>query len=302
MIAITFLIFIFHGAQLDFWIGTLGCLIWVKAITIALGSIAGKPIAYPVKSATELVAKHGRDLAVEHPCRSCSLQMSPEGLEPFGNAHEACGRESCSCFRVLKNGDILDVSSHSGDGMIAICAGILGLQHMLSDGRRTLTELFMQGDLISEERVPDGTQIVALTNARIALDPLRGETSSQPNLVERTRAYSQRLGRQSRILCDHCADVAMKTPPERLAAFLCEYCKRHPVCESAEQHTNVQLSRNDIASYIASEPETVSRSFSRLIETGAIQLQGRYNLRVNDEAKLQRIADGGLPRQRRGAR
>ncbi len=36
-----------------------------------------------------------------------------------------------------------------GNEVIAICSGVPGLQHTLIDGRRSLTELFMHGDLVS---------------------------------------------------------------------------------------------------------------------------------------------------------
>lgn len=238
-------------------------------------------------------------MQIDQICDTCALREAAPTPCKQANGKKKGKYKSCADLKTVDEGMILDKSICANGDMVAICSGVLGLQHILPDGRRSLTELFMRGDLIVKHRVPANAQIIALAKTKICCRPMKYLQLEDSLGADLKETYLERLGKQSSQLCIHCADVAMKTPPERLAAFLCEYCDRDATYQDGAEDIHIQLSRSDIASYIASEPETVSRSFSKLTNAGVIKMSGRYNLTVSDAAKLRKIADGGLPRQRR---
>lgn len=241
------------------------------------------------------------DMQIDQTCHTCALRKVATTTGAELNCQDNGAFRLCADLRTIDEGVVLDKSICAKGDMVAICNGVLGLQHTLPDGRRSLTELFMRGDLVVKNRVPADAQIIALAQTRICCLPMKNLNLLEATNKELKEIFAERLGKQSSQLCIHCADVAMKTPPERLASFLCEYCDRDTSENPGAKDMCIQLSRTDIASYIASEPETVSRSFSKLMNAGAIEMNGRYNLTVSDKEKLQKIADGGLPRQRRNA-
>ena len=84
----------------------------------------------------------------------------------------------------------------------------------------------MHGDLIDKSRIQKKAQIITLTEARLCYFPVRLFQRARRQSAELDRLYQARLARQSRGLVYHRADIARKTPPERVASFLLECRKR----------------------------------------------------------------------------
>lgn len=238
-------------------------------------------------------------MQIDMMCRDCPLiKIAAKSQSELSFSDDGAPR-LCADLKIIDKGVVLSKDICSKGKMLSICSGVLGLQHDLPDGRRSLTELFMRGDLVIKNRVPVNAQIVALTKTKICCRPMENLSCMNSSSTDLKAICAERLGEQSSQLSIHCADVAMKTPPERLAAFLCEYCDRGVAEYVDGKNTRILLSRTAIANYIASEPETVSRSFSKLANAGAIEMYGRYNVQVSNKMTLRKIADGGLPRLRR---
>ncbi len=173
--------------------------------------------------------------------------------------------------------------------IMAVTTGVLSLQHLLEDGRKTIAALFMQGDIIDMRGMGNRQRghLIALGKTGICrLAPQEFETVVDHNLGAHKVAWNSLRNQACRAM-DHAADLAKKQALEKLASFLFE-CRRH----QAEDRVHIPLRRIDLADYLGMQPETVSRSFKDLQARGIIALESISNLRILDFPTLRRIANG----------
>jgi hypothetical protein len=112
-----------------------------------------------------------------------------------------------------------------GVGVGVVLAGALGVRRDLSDGRKVLTTLFQEGEIVDrrrEARVCQGELIALGPSTFLAFDGASFDACAQD-----CRALSDLASAQLRELaarmCDHVADLACKTPVERIASALFEF-------------------------------------------------------------------------------
>jgi len=226
-------------------------------------------------------------------CTTCPLRDIAEAISIAGN-------EAPEPVEINRD-EKLAFSSVKNSNLFGVCSGILGRQHLLSDGRRSIVELFMKGDIIRGDSVPRNTEVIALTPCKLVsldtkeLDRLRRSSHKVD------AAYQRCIENQNCILAEHCADISKKTPPERVASFLIEYAKRKMDDDGDMNKVAMKLLGKDIGEYLALETETVSRSYAKLKESGVLSLLKPGMITVTDQKKLREIADGGMPRKRKAS-
>jgi CRP/FNR family transcriptional regulator len=100
------------------------------------------------------------------------------------------------------------------------------------------------------------------------------------------KLYSTALASMSRVQ----NIISLQSASSRLAAFLILYHSR--ISSSNLQSSSFQLpmTRQDIASHLGLAVETVSRSFSKLIDTGCINKDGR-KIQILELKKLEQLAN-----------
>lgn len=193
------------------------------------------------------------------------------------------------------------------DGDLGIvCDGTLGVERYLSDGRRVLTVLFRPGDLFDlrrHERLQQGKLIALGEVWSLALDPAAWErclarfADIGPAVVRQLEDHAGRMQ-------DHAADLAAKTPLERLASVLFEF-RRWPGADHAEQgpaRVRIPIMRRDIADYVGLKPETVSRALRELHGRRLIASAPDVpdEIRLVDVPAMRLLANGGAPRRSTG--
>jgi len=224
-------------------------------------------------------------------CSNCPLRDIADAI--------SSANDDAPEFVEISRDEKLAFSSIKGSNLFGVCSGILGRQHLLSDGRRSIVELFMKGDIIRGENVPRNTEVIALTACRLVnLDVAELERLRRSSQKVDT-AYQRCIEKQNCILAEHCADISKKTPPERVASFLIEYAKRRQEEEGNANEMSMKLLGKDIGEYLALETETVSRSYAKLRQSGVLSLLKPGMITVTDQKKLHKIADGGMPRKRK---
>lgn len=201
----------------------------------------------------------------------------------------------------MPKGSVLEVSEGAGTPICFVCDGTVGLQHFLSDGRRTVSEMFVPGDVIDcrrDLRCFQG-EVVALNDARVCTiraDRFDGICGKNQAIDE---AFSAQIREQAHVLRDHCIDIGKKTPAERVASFLFEQMRRRSLNGQKGSTVRLQLTYADMGDYLAIQPETVCRTLSALGSEGMISVGPEGAFEVVDLRKLKRIANGGSPRRRR---
>lgn len=201
-------------------------------------------------------------------------------------------------------GSVLPFENEWGPALMIVCAGTIALQHHLSDGRRSLSELFMKGDIIDYRRQSRRFQgdIVALNHAwtyGFQSEAFEDVCGSNPRV---NLTYNTRLREQAHILRDHCVDIGKKTPPERIASFLFEQLNRSNRPVRGTRTFRIELPHAEVGDYLALQPETVSRSLSRLSREGIISVRRGGRVTISNEARLRLIANGGMPRRAKGTK
>ena len=138
--------------------------------------------------------------------------------------------------------------------------------------------------------------VTALTDARICVFSRRDfdtfareHPKLEHKLLERTLAELDRTRRWMLLL-------GRKTAPEKLASFLLEMVERlvEPGCTTAfapNHRLILPFSRQQIADVLGLTIETVSRQFTRLKESGVIDLSSRREVVIRDHAAL--LAEAG---------
>jgi len=110
-------------------------------------------------------------------------------------------------------------------------------------------------------------------------------------LIDQSHAFSKRLirflARKECDLCEEVCDLSLSTTKERLAKYILQHFQeldRAPVF-------SLGLSQADLASYLGTVRETVSRDLADLKKAGVIEYKKRQ-LRVLDPQELSQIAYG----------
>ncbi len=232
-------------------------------------------------------------LAIADKCRNCALriddklicaQMSPGELVEL-SAHSMptnVDRKQPVAARLLDRNPI-----------IAIIEGVIGLQHVLKDGRRSIAALYWRGDIVDLRRQGgrDTGTLVALTPARIcslSVDTYDRLVRENPDVQAVTW---ENMREQIHFAADHSVDLGKKSAPERLAAYIFE-CRRRQMGGEVCETVDLALRRSDIADYMGLQPETVSRGLKELERRGLISLKGRSRVVIRDEPTLRQLANG----------
>jgi CRP-like cAMP-binding protein len=167
--------------------------------------------------------------------------------------------------------------------------GILRLQRHSYDGRRQILSLFLPGEIVGfEEEFRDGANIETAAHSRVC----RIDSRRFGQMVDRNKALRTELFRQKQDQLDRLHwltwSLGALAPDERLCAFLAlssTFMPFHPMPDGTGVLT-VVLSRRDIADYLGTSIETISRIVHRLSETGLIEIIGPSQFRLLDVAGL----------------
>ncbi len=152
--------------------------------------------------------------------------------------------------------------------------GAIGIQHILDDGRRTISAFFTVGDILDLRRSPGRRQVSirALTKARICkLDPVAFDEIQLQNPSARS-LVTFNLREQAHRSVDHAADLAKKQAIEKIASFIFECRNRNAAAANDGIDVVLPMQQCDLAEYVGLQPETVSRCFRELDDTNIVEL------------------------------
>jgi len=92
---------------------------------------------------------------------------------------------------------------------------------------------------------------------------------------------------------DRMEDIALKEVPARLAAFILQLVESEGVMTAEGPKIPTRYTHRQLATMIGSKRETVTKAFTLLQQSGAIELRSR-RIHVRDIAALRKGADQGL--------
>ena len=201
--------------------------------------------------------------------------------------------------KAFNKGDIIFFDTEPYLGFYITVSGLVKIYKISKDGREHILHLISPyntfaevplfenfGEIREEEfRYPanamaleDGTQLILIParpfaellekNARISLKMLSG--------------FAKRLRHLNR----HIEEITLKDVTKRVANFiLSEYINKRKTKLDSAPLIRLNISKNDLASYLGTIPETLSRTLKKLQDEGIIDVEGRTIL-IKDVTKL----------------
>jgi CRP/FNR family transcriptional regulator len=108
-----------------------------------------------------------------------------------------------------------------------------------------------------------------------------------PKLKDRLHSFTRSALRQAR---DNQMILGRLAPVEKLASFLLALSARAAEHKLSANPLSLPMSRTDIADYLGLTIETVSRSFTKLRNTGMIRLPDPQTVELMDMRALEAVA------------
>lgn len=177
--------------------------------------------------------------------------------------------------------------------LMVVHRGRVAMRHLTADGREQVVRVLEEGDVVGEAAfvtgAPPDHEAVATADSELC-------TFDHADLVELVRlhpgiavrmlqAVTDRLVRAERML----AAFATSEVEARLAAWLLD---QPGVDEGGRRVVVLSMAKRDVASYLGTTPETLSRRLASLTRDGLIRLEGRRGMVLLDVPGLEARAAG----------
>jgi CRP/FNR family transcriptional regulator len=228
------------------------------------------------------------------PCASCSTR-SVCACDALG---EAVLREFGASFGApvrLAKREALFRAGQPFTALYAVRRGTFKTIVRTGDGREQITDYHMAGSMLGLDGLGQGhhaCDAVALEDSEACpvpyavLDALARDHHDLQHLLLRLVAETLQRAQSLILLLGHLS------AEERIAAYLVGLAERNRARGYSPSEFLLRMTRDEIASYLGLQLETVSRGFSRLHNDGVIQVQGR-DVKLLDPLALKRLAGGG---------
>ena len=216
--------------------------------------------------------------AFSNKCSTCALGQFclPVGL----SAEEATRLDALARDKNrLKKGAALFEQGMPISAVYAVRLGTLKTACALPDGRSQVTGFHLPGEIIGLDAVGGGaypSSALALEDSEVCVIRV-GELDSLARQLPTLQTQFHRL--MSREIGQghlHFLSLGSMRAEERLANFLLNLSDRYALRGYAATEFNLRMSREDIGSYLGMQIETVSRLFSRFVESGLLLVKQRH--------------------------
>jgi CRP/FNR family transcriptional regulator len=219
---------------------------------------------------------------------SRTLQDAPQADGTSGLLRDR--RLRIAAPRVLQAREHIFFEGDPKDHVYQVEKGTVCLYKTLPDGRRQIVDFAYQGDLIGLGGPGDhvfSAQAITLTRLRCLPAGVLHELAQNDPVVgmQLYRALSDQLLAARDLLLT----VGQRNATERLAALLLALSRREGGEGDAVRIT-LPMTRADIADFLSLTIETVSRTFTKLRQSGVIELMQSQVVVVRDRAALERLA------------
>jgi CRP/FNR family transcriptional regulator, anaerobic regulatory protein len=229
-------------------------------------------------------------------CKVCSLYYDAGNFCAKLDARELRELNASSQTETIRRGDEVWDQVLDRWPIFAIESGVMSLQHLLSDGRRTIAAFFMRGDIIDMRNSANRKigSLIALSDVGICrLSPKIFEKIVGTNEKARLLLW-ENLREQNFRAFNHSTDLAKKQAQEKLASFIFECSHRNPQTRRGD-HVDIPIRRRDMAEYLGMQPETVSRCFKILADKQVIRVTDLSIIQILNAPALRQIANGARP-------
>ena len=219
-------------------------------------------------------------------CSNCNLR---ELCMPLGLNEDELKRldDLVAARRKIARGDILYRNGEKFSALYAIRTGFFKTTVAAEDGRDQVTGFQMAGEVIGLDGIVSDhhtCDAVALEDAEVCImnfDRLE-DLSREINALQRHvhKIMSREIVRENGVMLL----LGSMRADERLAAFLLNLVQRLHARGFSQSELVLRMTREEIGSYLGLKLETVSRTFSKFVEEGIVEVKQRHVRILNPDA------------------
>ncbi|MCX7255390.1 MAG: fumarate/nitrate reduction transcriptional regulator Fnr [Polaromonas sp.] len=244
----------------------------------------------PVASETKIHAMNSQALKVA--CSNCNLRelcmpmsLKAEDLEKIDTV--------VATRRKVKRGARLYTNGDKFTSLYAIRTGFFKTCITTEDGRSQVTGFQMAGEIIGLDGIVQEQHTcdaVALEDAEVCVMPFEQIEELSREVVALQRHVHKIMSRE--IVREHGVMLLLGSmrAEERLAAFLLNLVQRLHARGFSQSELLLRMTREEIGSYLGLKLETVSRTFSKFVEDGMVEVKQRH-VRILDTDGLKLIVN-----------
>ena len=251
---------------------------------------ASEPI--PREPDKELAHKHVTPIiplnvkAIKVACSSCNLR---ELCMPLGLSHDELDRidDLVANRRKVKRGTPLFRNGDQFTSLFAIRTGFFKTSIASEDGRDQVTGFQMAGEIVGLDGIVNDRHTcdaIALEDAEVCVMPFDRieDLSNQIHALQRHvhKILSREIVREHGVMLL----LGSMRAEERLAAFLLNLVQRLHARGFSQSELVLRMTREEIGSYLGLKLETVSRTFSKFVDDGIVEVKQRHIRILNAEA------------------
>jgi CRP/FNR family transcriptional regulator len=225
-------------------------------------------------------------------CSNCNLR---ELCMPMGLTTEEIDRLDgmVASRRKVKRGTALFRNGEKFNSLYAIRTGFFKTCVASEDGRDQVTGFQMAGEIIGLDGIVNdhhSCDAVALEDAEVCVMPFDRieDLSREINGLQRHvhKIMSREIVREHGVMLL----LGSMRAEERLAAFLLNLVQRLHARGFSQSELILRMTREEIGSYLGLKLETVSRTFSKFVEDGIVEVKQRH-VRILDTDALSRMVN-----------
>lgn len=195
--------------------------------------------------------------------------------------------------RKIKRGSTLFHNGEKFSSLYAIRTGFFKTCVATEDGRDQVTGFQMAGEIIGLDGIVNDhhtCDAIALEDAEVCVMPFDKieELSREVNALQHHmhKVMSREIVREHGVMLL----LGSMRAEERLAAFLLNLVQRLHARGFSQSELILRMTREEIGSYLGLKLETVSRTFSKFVDDGIIEVKQRH-VRIQDTEALKTIVN-----------
>jgi CRP/FNR family transcriptional regulator len=217
-------------------------------------------------------------ISIKVACSNCNLR---ELCMPLGLSESEMERvdDVVSTRRKVARGDNLFRNGDKFNALFAIRTGFFKTRISAEDGRDQVTGFQMAGEIIGLDGIVSDhhtCDAVALEDAEVCVMPFDRieELSREITSLQRHvhKIMSREIVRENGVMLL----LGSMRAEERLAAFLLNLVQRLHARGFSQSELVLRMTREEIGSYLGLKLETVSRTFSKFVDDGLVEVKQRH--------------------------
>jgi CRP/FNR family transcriptional regulator len=230
--------------------------------------------------------------AIKVACSNCNLR---ELCMPVGLSENDLERldDLVTTRRKIKKGTTLFSNGEKFTSLYAIRTGFFKTCLASEDGRDQVTGFQMAGEIIGLDGIVNdqhSCDAIALEDAEVCVMPFDRIEEISREVTALQHHVHKIMSRE--IVREHGVMLLLGSmrAEERLAAFLLNLVQRLHSRGFSQTELVLRMTREEIGSYLGLKLETVSRTFSKFVDDGIVEVNQRHVKILNAEA-LQRLVN-----------